>query len=65
MAALEQSVERGVRVELGKAVLEDGQIILPFELLMKNGREQYQLRVSVNAEAPAAKRFKVTVKGFR
>ncbi|MDA8101083.1 MAG: hypothetical protein M0042_15800 [Nitrospiraceae bacterium] len=65
MAALEKTVERGVRVDLGKAVMEDGQIVLPFELQIKNGREQYQLRVTIDSAAPAAKRFKVTVKGFR
>jgi signal recognition particle receptor subunit beta len=65
MAALEKSVERGVRVELGKASMLDGQILLPFELQTKDGREQYQLRVSINTDAPPAKRFKVVVKGFK
>lgn len=65
MAALEKSVERGMRVELGKAVMQDGQIVLPFELLTQGGRDQYQLRVSINTDAPAAKRFKVVVKGFK
>ena len=65
MAALEKTVEKGVKVELGKAFMENGQIILPFELLSQNAKEQYQLRVSVNTDAPAAKRFKVMVKGFK
>jgi len=65
MAALEKSVERGVRVELGKAVMQEGQIVLPFELQTKNAREQYQLRILIDTDAPAAKRFKVMVKGFK
>ena len=65
MDALEKTVERGVRVELGKAVLEDGQIVLPFELKGRDAREQYQLRVAINFDAPASKRFKVVVKGFK
>ncbi len=65
MAALEKSVDKGMRVDLGKPFMEDSQIILPFELQTKNAREQYQLRVTINSEAPAAKRFKVIVKGFK
>ncbi len=65
MDALEKTVERGIRVELGKAALEDGQIILPFELRSREARELYQLRVTINADAPASKRFRVVVKGFK
>lgn len=65
MKALEKTVEKGIKVELGKAILENGQIVLPFELLSQNAREQYQLRVSINPDASAAKRFKVVVKGFK
>jgi signal recognition particle receptor subunit beta len=65
MDALEKTVERGVRVELGKAALENGQIVLPFELRSRDSREQFQLRVTINADEPAAKRFKVVVKGFK
>ena len=65
MAALEKTVEKGIKVELGKPFLENGQIMLPFELLSRNAREQYQLRVAINTDAPAAKRFKVMVKGFK
>ena len=65
MAALEKSVERGVRVELGKASMLDGSIVLPFELQTKDNREKFQLRVSIDTDAPAAKRFKVMVKGFK
>jgi mutual gliding-motility protein MglA len=65
MAALEKTVEKGVKVELGKAFMENGQIILPFELLSRNAKEQFQLRVTINTDAPATKRFKVMVKGFK
>jgi signal recognition particle receptor subunit beta len=65
MAALEKTVEKGVKVELGKAFMENGQIILPFELLSRNAKEQYQLKVTIDNDAPAAKRFKVMVKGFK
>lgn len=65
MAALERTVEQGHRIELGKASLQDGQIILPFELQKGDAKDRYQLRVMVNADAPADKRFRVVVKGFR
>jgi signal recognition particle receptor subunit beta len=65
MKALEKTVEQGVKVELGKAFLENGQIIMPFELLSRNAKQQYQLRVTINTDAPAAKRFKVMVKEFK
>jgi hypothetical protein len=65
MAALEKSVERGVRVELGKASMQDSSILLPFELQTKDSKEKYQLRVSIDMAAPAAKRFKVMVKGLK
>jgi hypothetical protein len=65
MAELEKTVEKGVKVELGKAFMENGQIVLPFDLLSQSAKEQYQLRVTINTDAPAAKRFKVMVKGFK
>ncbi len=65
IAALEKTVERGFRVELGKAALEEGQIVLPFELRSREVKEKYQLRVTINANEPASKRFKVLVKGFK
>ena len=65
MAALEKTVEQGMRIELGKATMQDGQIVLPFELQTRDSREQYQLRVSINKDAPAAKRFKIMVKSFK
>jgi hypothetical protein len=40
-------------------------IMLPFEVQSKNAKEQYQLRVTINTNEPAAKRFKVMVKGFK
>ena len=65
MAALEKTVDEGVRVNLGTPSMEEGQIILPFELLAKNVKDNYQLRVVINMDAPAAKRFKVMVKSFK
>ncbi len=65
MAALEKTVDQGVKVELGKSFMENGQIVLPFDLLSRSAKERYQLRVTINTDAPAAKRFKVMVKGFK
>lgn len=65
MAALEKAVDAGVKVDLGKPVLEDSQIILPFGLKSKDTDEQFQLRVAINMDAPMSKRFKVTVKGYK
>lgn len=65
MAALEKKVDEGVKVDLGKPSLENGVIVLPFEVRSKNAKEQYQLRVTINTNEPAAKRFKVMVKGFK
>lgn len=65
MAALEKTVDKGVRVDLGKPYMEDSQIVLPFDLQTKDKKEQYQLRVTINTDVPEAKRFKVVVKGFR
>ncbi len=65
MAALEQAVDAGMKVNLGKPFMEDGQIILPFEVLTHTKDDQFQLRVSIDMEAPLAKRFKVVVKNFR
>jgi mutual gliding-motility protein MglA len=65
MAALEKKVDEGVKVDLGKPSLENGVILLPFEVQSKNAKEQYQLRVTINTNEPAAKRFKVMVKGFK
>jgi len=65
MAALEKKVDEGVKVDLGKPSLENGVIVLPFEVQSKNAKENYQLRVTINTNEPAAKRFKVMVKGFK
>lgn len=65
MAALEKAIEAGMRVELGKPVIEDSQIILPFGIRTREGGDQYQLRVTINMNAPASKRFKVVLRGGR
>ncbi len=65
MAALEKAVDAGVRVDLGKPFMEEGQIILPFDVVTKEREERFQMRVTLNMEAPAAKRFKIVVKSFK
>lgn len=65
MAALERAVEAGVKVNLGKPFMEAGQIILPFEVMAKGREDQFQLRVSIDAEAPMSKRFKIVVKNYK
>ncbi len=65
ITALEQAVDAGVKVNLGKPFMEDGQIILPFEVLSQNKQDQFQLRVALDMEAPLAKRFKIVVKNFK
>ncbi len=65
MAALEKAVDEGIKVDLGKPFMEDGQIVLPFELKSRERVDQFQLRVTVNMEAPMAKRFKIVVKNFK
>ena len=65
MAALEQAVDAGMKVNLGKPFMEDGQIILPFDVLTHTKDDQFQLRVSIDMDAPLARRFKVVVKNFR
>ena len=65
MFALEQAVEAGMKVNLGKPFMEDRQIILPFDVLTGKIEDQFQLRVSIDMDAPLAKRFKVVVKNFK
>jgi signal recognition particle receptor subunit beta len=65
MAALEQAVDAGVKVNLGKPFMEDSQIILPFQLLSQNGEDQFQLRVTIDMGSPLSKRFKIVVKNFK
>lgn len=65
MAALEKAVDAGIKVGLGKPFMEDGQIVLPFDVTGRERQDQFELRVAVNMEAPMAKRFKITVKNFK
>ena len=65
MAALEQAVDSGMKVNVGKAVMEDGQIVLPFGLLTRDREDQYQLRVAIDMTAPASKRFRIVVKSYK
>jgi signal recognition particle receptor subunit beta len=65
MAALEEAVDAGMKVNLGKPFMEDGQIILPFDVLARDREDQFQLRVAIDVEAPLSKRFKVVVKNFK
>jgi signal recognition particle receptor subunit beta len=65
IAALEQAVDAGVKVNLGKPFMEDSQIILPFEVLSQNRENQFQLRVAIDMDAPLAKRFRIVVKNFK
>jgi len=65
MAALEEAVNAGMKVNLGKAFMEDGQIILPFGVIARNRDDQFQLRVAIDMEAPMSKRFKIVVKNFK
>ncbi len=65
MEALEKALDAGMRVNLGKPFMDDRQIILPFDVLTRGREDQFQLRVSINMEAPLPKRFKVVVKNFK
>ena len=65
MAALEKAVDAGMKINLGKAVVEGGQIILPFDLVNRDRADQYQLRVAIDMEAPMSKRFKIAVKSYK
>jgi len=65
MVALEQAVEAGMKVNLGKPFMEDRQIVLPFDVLTQAGEDQFQLRVTIDMDAPLPKRFKVVVKNFK
>ena len=65
MAALEKAVDAGITVDLGKPFMEGGQIVMPFDVASRDREDQFQLRVSINMEAPMAKRFKITVKNFK
>jgi len=65
MAALEQAVDAGVKVNLSTPFMEDRQIILPFEVLSQNREDHFQLRVAIDMDAPLAKRFRIVVKNFK
>ncbi len=65
MAALEQAVDAGMKVNLGKPFMEDGQIILPFDIATGSQDDQFQLRMTVDMDAPMSKRFKIVVKNFK
>ena len=65
MAALEKAVDEGMNVRLGTPHMEDSQIILPFEVLSQDREDQFQLRVTIDMDAPLAKRFKVFVKNVK
>jgi len=65
MAALEKAVDAGVKVDLGKPFMENGQIVLPFDVASKDREDQFQLRVVIDMKAPMSKRFKISVKNFK
>jgi len=65
MAALEKAVDAGMKVNLGKAFMEDSIIILPFDVVTGEREEQFQLKVAIDMEAPMSKRFKIVVKNFK
>src|SRR5512142_3470460 len=62
MAALEEAVDAGMKVNLGKPFMEDSSIILPFDVVSGEREEQFQLKVAIDIEAPMSKRFKIVVK---
>jgi len=65
MVALERAVEAGVKVNLGKPIVEGGQIVLPFDVVTMGREDQYRLNVAINIDAPMSKRFKVVVKNYK
>jgi mutual gliding-motility protein MglA len=65
MAALEKAVDAGMRVNLGKALVEDRGFILPFDVVRGNREEQFQLHIAIDMDAPMSKRFKIVVKNFK
>lgn len=60
-----QLPDAGPTVNLGSPFMENGQIILPFDVLSEGREEQFQLCVTLNMEAPLSKRFKVIVKNYK
>jgi len=65
MAALEKAVDAGMKVNLGKASVENRGIILPFDIVSGDREEQFQLHIAIDMGAPLSKRFKIIVKNFK
>ncbi len=65
MAAFVNAVDAKVKVNLGKASMEDGGIILPFDIVSGDREEQFELHIAIDMEAPLSKRFKVIIKNFK
>ena len=55
----------GSRSISGNRSWKRGRSFFPFELLTQNRQDQFQLRVTIDMEAPLSKRFKIVVKNFR
>jgi signal recognition particle receptor subunit beta len=64
-AALEKAGNGGMKVNLGKATVEERGIILHFDIVSGEREEQFQLRIAINMDAPLSKRFKIIVKNFK
>jgi len=54
-----------MKVDLGKPFMENGQIVLPFNLAANGHEDQFRLHVAIDAEAPLSKRFRVMVKNYK
>ena len=65
MAALEEAVDAGMKVNLGKPFINNSEIILPFGVMAKGRDDEFQLRVAIDMVAPMSKRFKIVVKNFK
>jgi signal recognition particle receptor subunit beta len=65
MVALEKAVDAGIKVDLGKPYMDGDQIVLPFDVASKDREDQFQLRMTIDMDAPMAKRFKVTVRNYK
>jgi len=65
MAALEEAVDAGMKVNLGKPFINNSEIILPFGVMAKGRDDEFQLRVAIDMDAPMSKRFKIVVKNFK
>jgi signal recognition particle receptor subunit beta len=65
MAALEEAVDAGMKVNLGKPFMDNSEIILPFDVVAKGRDDEFQLRVAIDMDAPMSRRFKIVVKNFK